>query len=54
MGDEDGEPRLIACLRSAASGSAAEILNRVMADVNAFAGYARQHDDITCLALRVS
>lgn len=53
-GDEYGEPRLIACLQSAASGSAAEILNRVMVDVNAFAGYARQHDDITCLALRVS
>jgi phosphoserine phosphatase RsbU/P len=52
-GDEYGESRLIACLESAASGSAAEILNRVMADVNAFAGYARQHDDITCLALRV-
>jgi phosphoserine phosphatase RsbU/P len=52
-GDEYGESRLIACLQSAASGAAAEILNRVMADVNAFAGYARQHDDITCLALRV-
>ncbi len=53
-GEEYGEPRLIACLQSAASGSATEILNRVMADVNAFASYARQHDDITCLALRVS
>jgi phosphoserine phosphatase RsbU/P len=53
-GDEYGESRLIACLESAASGTAAEILNRVMADVNAFAGYARQHDDITCLALRVA
>jgi sigma-B regulation protein RsbU (phosphoserine phosphatase) len=52
-GDEYGESRLIACLQSAASGTAAEILSRVMADVNAFAGYARQHDDITCLALRV-
>ena len=53
-GEEYGEPRLIACLQSAASGSAAEILNRTMADVNAFVGYARQHDDITCLALRVA
>ena len=52
-GDEYGEPRLVACLQSAATGTAAEILNRVMADVNAFAAYARQHDDITCLALRV-
>jgi len=52
-GDDYGEPRLISCLQSAATGSAAEILDRVMADVNAFAAYARQHDDITCLALRV-
>jgi phosphoserine phosphatase RsbU/P len=53
-GEEYGESRLIACLQSAASGSAAEILNRVMADVNAFVAQARQHDDITCLALRVT
>jgi phosphoserine phosphatase RsbU/P len=52
-GDEYGESRLIACLQSAASGTAGEILGRVMVDVNTFAGYARQHDDITCLALRV-
>ncbi|HEX4003428.1 MAG TPA: PP2C family protein-serine/threonine phosphatase [Candidatus Acidoferrales bacterium] len=52
-GDEYTEQRLIACLRSAATGTAAEILNRVMADVNAFAAQARQHDDITCLAVRV-
>jgi len=52
-GDEYGEPRLLACLQSAASGTAADILSRVMADVNSFVAYARQHDDITCLALRV-
>lgn len=51
--DEYGEARLVACLQSAATGTAAEILHRVMADVNAFAAQARQHDDITCLALRV-
>jgi serine phosphatase RsbU (regulator of sigma subunit) len=33
--------------------SAADILNRVMAEVNAFVGYARQHDDITYLVFRV-
>jgi serine phosphatase RsbU (regulator of sigma subunit) len=52
-GGEYTEQRLIACLQSAATGTAAEILNRVMGDVNAFAAQARQHDDITCLALRV-
>ncbi|MGA9936989.1 MAG: PP2C family protein-serine/threonine phosphatase [Candidatus Acidiferrales bacterium] len=53
-GDEYTEQRLIACLQSAATGTAAEILHRAMADVNAFAAQARQHDDITCLALRVN
>ncbi len=52
--EEYGESRLIACLQSGASGTAGEILSRVMSDVNAFAAQARQHDDITCLALRVS
>jgi serine phosphatase RsbU (regulator of sigma subunit) len=33
--------------------SAAEILERVMSDVNSFVGYARQHDDITALVLRI-
>jgi len=52
-GGEYTEERLVACLQSAGAGGAAEILGRVMADVNAFAAQARQHDDITCLALRV-
>lgn len=52
-GDEYTEQRLIACLQSAPPGSAGEALQRVMADVNAFAAQARQHDDITCFALRV-
>lgn len=53
-GEEFGESRLIPCLQSAALESAAGTLQRVMADVNAFVGYARQHDDITCLVLRVT
>jgi phosphoserine phosphatase RsbU/P len=58
-GQEYGEGRLLACMgnssriQNAAAESAAATLVRVMADVNAFVGYARQHDDITCFVLRV-
>ena len=34
-------------------GSAAEALGALTASVNAFVGATRQHDDITCLVLRV-
>jgi sigma-B regulation protein RsbU (phosphoserine phosphatase) len=50
---EFGEARLLSCIESAPAQSAGETLQRVMADVNAFAGFARQHDDITCFVLRV-
>lgn len=52
-GEEFGESRIMAAILTMPSGSANAILNRVMADVNAFVGYARQHDDITTLVLRV-
>ena len=53
-GEEYGEARLLMCLQSGSPETAADTLKRVMADVNAFVGYSRQHDDITCLVLRVS
>ncbi len=53
-GEEFGEARLLPCIQQAPPESSDETLTRVMADVNAFVGYARQHDDITCLVLRVS
>jgi serine phosphatase RsbU (regulator of sigma subunit) len=53
-GQEYGEGRLVPLLRTAPPETAAETLKRVMADVNQFAGFVRQHDDITCLVLRVS
>jgi serine phosphatase RsbU (regulator of sigma subunit) len=34
--------------------NAGEVLSRVMTDVSNFVGYARQHDDITALVLRVT
>ena len=52
-GEEYGEARLIPCIENAPSETAAETVKRVMSEVNAFVGYARQHDDITCLVLRL-
>lgn len=52
-GEDYGEPRLLALLRTTTGGSAAEQLKDLMASVETFVGPARQHDDITCLILRV-
>lgn len=53
-GQEYSEGRLLPLLQKAPPETAAETLKRVMADVNQFVGFVRQHDDITCLVLRVS
>lgn len=50
---EFGESRLLPIIRTAPPESASDTLKRVMAQVNAFVAEARQHDDITCLVLRV-
>lgn len=49
---EYGEPRLRRLLLAVPPESAAETLKRLMGDVDAFVGPARQHDDVTCLVLR--
>ena len=51
---EYGEARLLQCVQTAPPESADEMLNRVMGDVKAFVGPARQYDDITSLALLLS
>jgi phosphoserine phosphatase RsbU/P len=53
-GEEFGEARIIPAITALPTGTAAAILNRVMAEVNAFVGFARQHDDITALVLRIT
>ena len=52
-GEEFGESRIISSINSSPADTAQVILNRVMSDVNSFVGFARQHDDITALVLRV-
>jgi phosphoserine phosphatase RsbU/P len=54
VGEEYGEARLLPCIQNAPPEESGQTLKRVMGDVNAFVGYARQHDDITCLVLRVN
>lgn len=51
---EFSEARLLGELMAAPKETASETLKRVMAAVNAFVGAAQQHDDITCLVLRVA
>ncbi len=51
-GEEFSEARLLPIVRSAPPESAGDTVRRVMGEVNVFVGQARQHDDITCLALR--
>ena len=52
-GEEFGEERLLKLLDMAPAESASATLNRVMYEVNAFAGTAHQHDVITCLIVKV-
>jgi sigma-B regulation protein RsbU (phosphoserine phosphatase) len=52
-GEEFGESRIISSILSSPGDTAEAILNRVMGEVNSFVGYARQHDDITVLVLRL-
>jgi phosphoserine phosphatase RsbU/P len=48
---EFGEPRLIEFVQRA-SGSADGILKSLMTELDAYVGAARQHDDMTCVAVR--
>ena len=51
---EYGEERMLPVVQALQSGSAAEALKRIMNSVDAFVGLTRQHDDITCLVLRMT
>jgi len=53
-GEEFGESRIVPAILSMPGGTAGAVLNRVMTDVNTFVGYARQHDDITALVLKIA
>ncbi|HTP88196.1 MAG TPA: PP2C family protein-serine/threonine phosphatase [Bryobacteraceae bacterium] len=52
--DEYGEERMLGLIAGMKDGTAADALSRLTTSVNTFVGATRQHDDITCLILRVS
>ena len=50
---EYGEPRMFAALAMCPDASASEVLRNLMTSADQFTGAASQHDDITCLIMRV-
>ena len=52
--EEYGEERLTRLITSQPFHSADELLDRIRSGYNAFTGRAVQHDDLTCLVIRVS
>lgn len=51
--EEYGEARVMEVLRKSAGATAEAVLREMMAALESFVGQARQHDDVTCLVLRV-
>jgi phosphoserine phosphatase RsbU/P len=51
---EYGEERMLPVVQTLQSGTAAEAIKRIMSSVDVFVGLTRQHDDITCLVLRMT
>ena len=51
---EYGEERMLPTIQALQSATSNETLKRLMSSVDAFVGSTRQHDDITCLALRMT
>ena len=51
--EEYGEQRLLAAIAAGAQTTPIEMMRRVMADLDIFVGNTPQHDDVTCLLLKV-
>jgi sigma-B regulation protein RsbU (phosphoserine phosphatase) len=51
--EEYGEGRMLGIVFNASGTSAADLIKRLMGSVEAFVGLAPQHDDITCMVLRM-
>ncbi len=50
--DEYGEARLLTAIEAGRSDKPAEMLKRLMAEVDLFVGNTPQHDDVTCMLLK--
>jgi sigma-B regulation protein RsbU (phosphoserine phosphatase) len=51
-GDEYGETRLLATVAGGANSNPAEMMQRILLNLDAFVGNTPQHDDVTCLLLK--
>jgi phosphoserine phosphatase RsbU/P len=51
--DEYGEARLLEMLKDITTVTPADLLRRLMTDLDAFVGTAPQHDDVTCVLVKV-
>jgi phosphoserine phosphatase RsbU/P len=52
--EEYGETRLLGAIGAAAAVAPAEMLRRLMAELDAFVGSTPQHDDVTCLLIKAT
>jgi sigma-B regulation protein RsbU (phosphoserine phosphatase) len=50
---EYGESRLMSILNAGGIQSPGDLMDRIMADLDAFVGTAPQHDDVTCVLVKV-
>jgi phosphoserine phosphatase RsbU/P len=50
--DEYGEARLLAAIEAGRASTPADMLKRLMAEVDLFVGNTPQHDDVTCMLLK--
>jgi phosphoserine phosphatase RsbU/P len=53
-GEEYGEPRLLAIVAGAANATPAEMMQRIFTGLDVFVGNTPQHDDVTCLLIKVN
>jgi sigma-B regulation protein RsbU (phosphoserine phosphatase) len=51
--EEYGETRLLGAIAAASAVTPAEMLNRLMAELDSFVGSTPQHDDVTCLLIKM-
>jgi sigma-B regulation protein RsbU (phosphoserine phosphatase) len=52
--EEYGEQRLLAVVASAATATPADMMQRIFTALDVFVGNTPQHDDVTCLLLKVN
>jgi phosphoserine phosphatase RsbU/P len=52
--EEYGEQRLLAVVASATNGTPADMMQRIFTALDVFVGNTPQHDDVTCLLLKVN